>query len=97
MTFDAELDKADQWALSKRTVELAKLGLEDGGPGQVTQIEVGGHGTNLENFCLLSTDPIYRLNVTTAKIVASVAKLRLARVYSFSHNSPVSYRNMNQR
>ncbi|CAM9674587.1 unnamed protein product [Sphacelaria rigidula] len=34
MNFDAELEKADQWALSKRTVELAKLGLEDGGPGQ---------------------------------------------------------------
>lgn len=60
MNFDAELEKADQWALSKRTVELAKLGLEDGGPGQVTEIGDGGRGTKSESISLFK-GPVSRL------------------------------------
>lgn len=35
--FEAELDGAGQWGTSKRSVELAKLGLEDCRSGQVRQ------------------------------------------------------------
>lgn len=34
-TFEATLGGADQWGSSKRTLELAKLGLEDCRSGQV--------------------------------------------------------------